>query len=455
MYPLYSFLLVIWGFLSLPIFVYRSWRRNKHIDGLAERFGRLPANLRSDGRRTIWFHACSVGETLSLEPLVEEMHRRFPEMRFVFSTITSTGQAVARQRFERYGAGNTFYFPVDLGSIAGKVLDWIRPAMLVVIDTEIWPNVLRQSRVRRIPVVLANGRISAVSFRHYRRARPLLKRVFQNYRILMMQSEEDAVRIIAMGAPKDKVVVGGNIKFDRDRIEQKETEVIGKSLRADFGLGVLNAPLIVAGSTHPGEEEVLLSVLHSIRETSEFKQTRLLLAPRHPERFDEVAGLAARSGFRVKRRSSPGSGQYEEVFLLDTLGELSSAYRFATIAFVGGTLTNHGGHSIMEPALHSKPIVIGPSMHNFRSIADEFRSRGALRQITAGPENRTVQISQLQEVFVRLLQNPGERDALGRIAFSILESNRGATRRIGDTLASILEHQGLSRVQILDHVEST
>jgi len=262
-----------------------------------------------------------------------------------------------------------------------------------------------------------------------------------------MQSKEDAARIIAMGAPRDKVVVSGNIKFDRDRIDKKEPEAIEKGLRKDFGLGELNAPLIVAGSTHPGEEEVLLRVLRSIRETSEFKQTRLLLVPRHPERFEEVAGLAARSGFRVRRRSSgAGHDRDEEIFLLDTLGELSSAYRFATVAFVGGTLTNHGGHSIMEPALHSRPIVIGPSMHNFRSIADEFRSRGALRQISAGPENRTMQITQLQDVFLQLLQNPGERDALGRIAFSILESNRGATRRISDTLASILEDQGLSRI---------
>ena len=187
MYLLYSLLLVIWGLLLLPFFLYRSWRRKKHLDGFAQRFGNLPAALRPDGRPTIWFHACSVGETLSLEPLVEEMHRRFPEIRLLFSTITPTGQAVARQRFEKYGRGNTFYFPVDLGSIAAKVLDWIRPAILVIIDTEIWPNVLHQSSVRGIPVVLANGRISAASFSCYRRARPLLKKVFQNYTVLMMK----------------------------------------------------------------------------------------------------------------------------------------------------------------------------------------------------------------------------------------------------------------------------
>jgi 3-deoxy-D-manno-octulosonic-acid transferase len=443
-YQLYSFLLVIWGLLLLPFFVYRSWRHNKRIDGLAQRFGTLPSSLRSDGRPAIWFHACSVGETLSLEPLVEEMHRRFPEFRFLFSTITATGQAIARQRFEKYGTGNTFYFPVDFGSTAGKVLDWIRPAMLVIVDTEIWPNVLRQSRIRKIPVVLANGRISGTSSRHYRLARPLLKHVFQNYAILMMQSEEDAARIIAIGAPRDKVVVAGNIKFDRDSIQKKGPEETRRGLETDFGLGALGAPLIVAGSTHPGEEEVLLGVLQSIRETNEFKETRLLLAPRHPERFEEVAALAARSGFRVKRRTG-GSGQKPdaEVFLLDTLGELSASYRFATIAFVGGTLVKHGGHSILEPALHAKPIVIGPSMHNFRSIAEEFRSRGALKQIAAGPENPMMQKKQLREIFLELLRSPQERERSGRMAFSILESNRGATRRISDNLAWILEDQGL------------
>jgi 3-deoxy-D-manno-octulosonic-acid transferase len=439
MYVLYSTLLVAWGILLIPVFLYRAWRYHKYLPGLSQRLGRLPDSLRPDGRATIWFHSCSVGETLSLQPLVHALGQRFPEARFLFSTITETGQQVAAQCFAVYGEGNTFYFPIDLAPVARRVLDWIQPSMMVIVDTEIWPNILRQAHRRGIPIVLANGRISAASFRYYRWAKPFSRRVFRNYRALMMQSAEDSLRIAEMGAPPDRIVVTGNIKFDRDLIGKESDAALARNLEEHFGLGEANAaPLIVAGSTHEGEEQILLDVLHRLRSMPALEETRLLLAPRHPERFDTVAQLAVRSGFEIRRRSDGGgAGRNAPVLVLDTLGELAAAYRFATIVFVGGTLIRHGGHSIMEPALYSKAIVTGPSMENFRQIFDEFLSQGGVRQIRADEKAPGLQVRQLLEVFQRLLQNSEERNALGAAAFSILERNRGAAQRTAERIAAV------------------
>ena len=440
MYLFYSALLVFWGVILLPAFLYKAWRRKKSLPGMPQRFGRLPESLRNSGRATIWFHSCSVGETLSLQPLVQNLHRRFPDARFVFSTITKTGQEIAIQRFSGYGQGNTFYFPIDLASVVRRVLDWIQPSMIVIIDTEIWPNLLNQAKRRGIPVMLANGRISARSFRYYRLARPVLKKVFQNYRALMMQSKEDAARISIMGAPAAKISVTGNIKIDRDPIEENSNDERLRDLELALGLSRINAPLIVAGSTHAGEEQILLEVLRGIRREPGLEQTRLILAPRHPERFSEAALLAEHHGFTIQRRTSGlGNSQGAEVLILDTVGELATVYRFATIAFVGGTLISQGGHSIMEPAMYAKAIVTGRSMDNFRQIAEEFRMQGAIRQISAGQENRNLQIQQLLDVFVQLLQNSKKREEMGRMALSILEMSRGATQRTSETIAAVFE----------------
>ena len=452
MYLLYSILLVFWGILLLPVFLYRAWRHHKYLPGFSQRLGQIPEALNSYGRPTIWFHACSVGETLSLQPLVRFLHQRFPEARFVFSTITQTGQAIAARSFAAYGQGNTFYFPVDLASIIKRVLDRVQPAMIVIIDTEIWPNLVNQAHRRGIPVVLANGRISAASFRYYRWAKPVLRKVFRNYTLLMMQSEEDARRITQIGASPEKLMVTGNIKFDKSLVEQETKESTDRALEADFCSADPKAPLIVAGSTHPGEEEILLEVLRRVRSFPELGQTRLLLAPRHPERFDEVAGLILRSGFTVRRRTDrTGSPDGADILLLDTLGDLAAAYRLATVVFVGGTLIRHGGHSILEPALHSKAIVLGPSMENFRGILEEFQARGGIRQISAGKEDRNLQAEQLTREFVNLLQNTQERESLGKKAFSILEANRGAAQVTADQIAVLFEERQKNATDSTDY----
>jgi 3-deoxy-D-manno-octulosonic-acid transferase len=440
MYLAYSLLLVILGILLIPPFLYKAWRYHKSFPGIAQRLGRLPDTLRSDGRATIWFHSCSVGETLSLQPLAQFLHQRFPNARFLFSTVTQTGQNIAIQRFTIYGKGNTFYFPIDFASIVRRVLNWIQPTAIVIVDTEIWPNLLRQAHRRGIPVILANGRISAGSFRYYRCARPALRRVFSDYRILMMQSEQDAVRISKIGAPAEKILVAGNLKFDCDYIEKDSDRSLSRSFEEDLGAIAANAPLIVAGSTHEGEEQILFDVLQRLRSTPGLEQTRLLLAPRHPERFVEVAQLAVRCGMAVARRTDRfGPDREAPVLLLDTVGELAAVYRFAMVVFIGGTLVRHGGHSIMEPALYSKAIVTGPSMQNFRQIFDEFRLHKGICVIEAGGKDPKLQSRQLLDVFRQLLQNVKERDALGAAARSILERNRGATRRIGERIADIFK----------------
>lgn len=421
-----------------PFFLWNAWRHQKYLPALRQRLGFLPDSLKPDGRPTVWIHSCSVGETLSVAPLAAALAARFPEARFVFSTITKTGQAIAQDRFAKYGVGNTFYFPIDLAWVARRVLDWIQPTMLVTIDTEIWPNVIREARRRNIPVVMTNGRISAQSFQYYKWVQPALGQIFGNYELMMMKSKEDAERVQRMGASPSKILVSGNMKYDRNLVEREVTEAQARALDEALGLTNFDGPLIVAGSTHEDEEATLLDVLARLRKIPTLEHTRLLLVPRHPERFAPVAQLAEKMGWRVKRRSQPTPGE-ADVLILDTLGELSTAYQFATVVFVGGTLIPHGGQSIMEPAVYAKPIVIGPSMLNFPGIIDDFRALGGVAQIEADETDKEAQKRQLTDAFSRLLLDSDARAAMGAAAFSVFEGSQGATQFTVERLAAIFE----------------
>ncbi len=440
MYPLYSFLFGSWVFLMTPYFLYRAWKHQKYLPALRQRRGHLPDTLKSDGRPTIWIHSCSVGETLSVQPLAHALSLRFPQARFVFSTITKTGQAIAQERFAKYGAGNTFYFPIDLASIANRVLDTIKPALFITIDTEIWPNVLHETNKRGVPIVMVNGRISAQSFQYYRWLQPLMGPVFQNYSLFLMKSREDADRLQRMGAPPSKLRVSGNIKYDRNLVEKEVTEAQASALDSALALTAGDAPLLVAGSVHEGEEQTVLDALRRVRQTVGLENTRLLLVPRHPERFAPVALLAERQGWRVKRRSDPTPGDPSaDVLILDALGELATAYQFATVVFVGGTLIPHGGQSIMEPAVYGKAIVVGPSMKNFPQIIDDFIERGGIVQISADQTDKEAQAQQLAGAFVRLLQDSDAREAMGKAAHSVFEGSQGATQYTVDHIAAVFE----------------
>lgn len=435
MYFVYSLLLGIYAALMVPVLLYRAVFKKKPFPGFRERFGRLPHALKNDGRQTLWLHACSVGEALSLQPLIEELIARYPEARIVISTITAGGQAVAREKYAKYVGDGVFYFPVDLPNVVRKVFDTIQPSILVVVDTEIWPNVLRRANQLGIPAVLVNGRISAKSFRTYRHLTPFLAPVLSCFHLLLMKDQVDVDRIVKMGASPSRVRLTGNMKYD----------VSAKAITADqrnaldtaLGITATPGPVIVAGSTHEGEEDALFAALAEIRKREDLSETRLLLAPRHIERAGSVAGLAERCGFTVTRRSAATPVPGADILLLDTLGELATAYWFADVAFVGGTLVPVGGHSIMEPALFGKPTVVGPRMQNFGNLAADFVEEGALAQTTldaTAPGCAT----ELADALAKLLADGAARAAMGSAARSLFERSQGATKLTADAIAEVL-----------------
>lgn len=442
LYRLYSLAFGAWVVLMTPFFLFKAWRHQKYLPALRQRLGKLPETVKFDGRPTIWIHSCSVGETLSVQPLAHALAQRFPQCRFVFSTITKRGQEIAQERFKKYGKGCSFYFPIDLAIIAKRVLDWIQPSLLITIDTEIWPNTLHEAHKRGIPVVMVNGRLSPESFPYYQMAYPMVGQVFENYTLMLMKHQEDSDRAQRLGAPPSKLAVSGNIKYDKDVVEKEVSQIQARELDKSLGLTASDTPIILAGSTHDDEEQTLLEVLRRVRKTPGLEGTRLLIVPRHPERFAAVTALALRCGFNTKRRrDDTRSPAGAEVLILDTIGELAAAYQFATVVFVGGTLIPHGGQSIMEPAVYAKPIVVGPSMKNFPGIVDDFRERGGIAQITATEADKEVQKQQLTAEFVRLLHDPEARYKMGAAARSVFEGSQGATKFTVDKIAAILERK--------------
>jgi len=453
MYLLYSLVLSLLFLALLPYFVYQAARRGKYSGSFKERMGYLPASLRADDRETIWVHAVSVGEFLAARSLITRLRSDFPRARIVASTTTLTGQQLARSHSHLFDAA--LYFPFDWKFSVRRSLDTIKPSVVIILETELWPNFLRECRRRGIGTVLANGRISPRSFRRYQLLGRAFRRAIQDISLLVMQSEADAERARQLGAAADLVRVCGNLKYDQEASES-ETEDSNKQSGTSTGASMIDPfrlsssrHLIVAGSTAPGEEEMLLGALGEIRKHQGLADVQLLLAPRHPERFDEVARLIARSGFAFVRRSesrarsgysvaapdiaqepaidsrgpAPASAdQPVDVMLLDTIGELASVYRFAEVVFVGGSLVPRGGHNIIEPAAFAKPIVVGPHTENFRQIVSDFVSADALVQIDAGDD-----VSLLARALIHLLSDREYARAIGERGRDILKSNRGAT----------------------------
>lgn len=431
MYFIYSLLLALGFLILLPRFLLDASRHGKYVAGFRERWGSL-SPIQDNGRPVIWIHCVSVGETQAARPLVQGLKKRFPQSLIAISTITLTGQNLAREIFKD-DAAKVFYFPFDWRWVVRRTLKAIKPDAVLVMETELWPGFLRECKEQQIPVALVNGRLSAQSFRRYRMIRVFMKRVLSSLRLAIMQTEADAERLQALGMDAGKTLVFGSMKFDAGTMP--ETDSLTTAFRERFRLGA--SPLILAASTHEPEEVLILNSFRQVTERSETKP-RLMIAPRHPERFAEVADLLKTAGLRwVRRTATPeASDGQADVILLDSIGELRSVYSLASIVFVGGSIAKTGGHNVLEPAAVGAPVIVGFHTYNFQSIVETFREAGAIVQLQ--PMSDSATIVELGNTIAELLVNPVRAREIGALAQRLVTENRGATERTLHALDSMI-----------------
>jgi 3-deoxy-D-manno-octulosonic-acid transferase len=420
MYLIYSLFLVCAALVSLPWWLFQMLRLGKYRSGLAERLGFVPARLNDARPGCIWVHAVSVGEVLAVAQLIAELQRKYPDRQVFVSTTTATGQSLARQRL---GENRVFFMPLDFGFTVKPYLNSLKPRMLVLAETEFWPNLLRLARKYGTTVATVNARISDRSFPRYRRFRWFFRRVLGNVDLFLAQTADDAARLRMIGAATERVQVSGNLKFD-------VRPIAGSSLVNGLRSAISkDSPVIVCGSTAEGEEGYVLDAFKAVQR--QFPAAVMVLAPRHPERFEKVAEMIASAGLSLLRRSSwlPAQPITSGIFLLDSVGELAAVYALADIAFVGGSLVPTGGHNILEPAQHGVAIVVGPHTFNFREIVNIFEQGSAIKIADADA---------LAATFLTLLSQPEESARLGRRAKELFAQHAGATRRTLDALAPLL-----------------
>jgi 3-deoxy-D-manno-octulosonic-acid transferase len=423
-YLLYSLVLALGMLLSLPYWLYQILRHGKYRAGFVARMGSVPARLsapRPGASRIIWVHAVSVGEVLAVSGLVEAMRRGFPQHRVLVSTTTDTGQELARKRF---GDENVFYFPMDFAFAIRPYLEALQPELIVLAETEFWPNFLRLAHAGGARIAVVNARVSDRSWPNYRRFRWALQKMLVHIDLFLAQTQPDSLRLQSIGAAAGRVQVSGNLKFDASSPTPPPiVETLRRSLASEPA-----GPVLVCGSTVEGEEPVLLKAFENLRVAH--PRAVMILAPRHPERFDDVAILLQQLGIASHRRSRwAGELLAGGVLLLDSIGELAALYALADVAFVGGSLVPRGGHNIIEPAQHGVPIVTGPYTENFRDIVALFRSRDAVRIVT---------LAELPLTLMQLLADAAERQALGRRAQETMRSQTGATARTMEALKTLL-----------------
>jgi 3-deoxy-D-manno-octulosonic-acid transferase len=403
-----------------PVALTRSLARGAPLN-LRERlgFGHHEPAARPCG----WIHAVSVGEAIAATPVVEALRRTWPALPLVVSTVTETGARVVRERFA--GIARHRYFPLDFPGAVRRVIASIQPAFFVCMETELWPNLLRALATSGVPSMIANGRLSDRSFSRYRLVRGAMRRVLGDITVFAMQSDEDARRMIALGAPPERVVVAGNLKHEPLTDPAGAADLWRRLLGLSAG-----QPVWIAGSTHRGEDEAVLDAHRRAR--AERPGIVLVLAPRHPERVAEVITLVVKSGFPAVRRSELPTRTRDggPIIVLDTIGELAQLYSIADVVFVGGSLVPLGGHNVLEPALRGKPVLFGPHMSNFREAAAILTSGGGGRVVHDADE--------LAAELQRLLGNPGLRAQLGAAAREAAASRHGAARTTLDLVARYL-----------------
>jgi 3-deoxy-D-manno-octulosonic-acid transferase len=424
---LYDILLLLLLPLIVPIHLYRARKRGRPA-ALAERFGFIsPEPAGTSGGGTIWVHAVSVGETIAVKPLLKALKTTWPHRGIVLSNGTETGRAIASTLKE---VDRCIYFPFDYPWAADRLLTAIDPALVIVVETEIWPAFLRRARRRGIPVMLANGRISDRSFGGYQRFAWFFRRVLPDFSAFCMQSAEDGRRIAAIGAPADRVHAAGNLKYDIPAVTV--TPQRQREMRERYGIAA-DVPVLVAGSTHKGEDEPVIAAYRRLLAGG--RELFLVLVPRHPERAPEVAALLGRANLPYRRRSglddSPAPGASGGVLLVDTVGELMACYAAADLVFVGGSLVPTGGHNILEPASLGRPVLFGPHMSNFREIAALVLAAEAGRQVADGDG--------LAAACGELLDDGELCRAMGDRGRRIVAENSGAVERHLQVAAELLD----------------
>jgi 3-deoxy-D-manno-octulosonic-acid transferase len=415
---LYEILLAVYAVICFPVLVIKG----KWHAGFKERFGFLSEDFKDRLRhdKNIWVHAVSVGEVVAIAELIRQLKERLPGYRIVLSTSTRTGHKLATEKFK--DEAEVIWAPVDFRRAVKIFVDAIAPKAYIVAETELWPNLFFQLNRAEAPIIVVNGRISDKSYGSYQAVRWFMRRFLPLVQAFCMQSDEDVERIVRLGAPREKVHNVGNVKFDDLPPES--------SLRLE-NLGFDPADeLWIAGSTHPGEEEIVLNAFKNVR--GRFPGLRLVIAPRHVERAAEVMKLIETLGFAPQKYSQMKTGykSADAVIVIDTIGHLRSLYSLASVVFVGKSFTVPGGHNIVEPAFFGKAVIVGPFMENFRDITAVFKKDHAIVQLDNPGE--------LEGAVSSLLGSPGKRQELGQRARIVIDKYTGATRRSVDFIVLAL-----------------
>lgn len=423
---LYNFFFILFSLAYLPYLIFTG----RYHKDFWQRFGFYPKRIIEllDKKDVIWVHAVSVGEVMASCMLLRELFRKYPDKKLVISTVTKTGNMVAKKYFK--DKAQIIYLPVDISTIVKKTIDKIKPELFIIIETELWPNLITALEERKIPIIVINGRISPKSYKGYMRIRFLIKGILNKITLFSMQNDEYKNRIEAMGAPKEKVIVTGSMKFDAADRNLKRDMINRDAIRSDLNLDE-TSPLFIAGSTHRPEEKIILEVYKEL--LKDIPNLRLLIAPRHIERTGEITRLIRKFGFTPVSFSALKEQTVKNgspVLLLDTMGRLNTLFSIATIVFMGGSLLRKGGQNILEAAQFEKPIIFGPHMFNFKDIAELFLKEDAACRV----KNKF----ELLKTSRLLLNNSQRREKLGSRAKMLVDKNKGATRKNIEQISKIL-----------------
>lgn len=428
MYWIYNILLILYWIGLIPVIIYRLTFEEGFYERIKQSAGYMPESLMAkiEGRRAIWVHAASVGEIVATSPLVKDIKREFPDAVVVVSVVTATGHAMAERIIPE--AEGIIFFPLDLPVLTRRILQTIKPISILLVETEIWPNFLRIAEELEIPVMMVNGRISDRSMKRYRYIKSFTHEMLRSITRFCMQSKFDADYIEQLGAPKEDITVTGNMKYDQTYASVTPEEK--HNLLEEFGFHN-NHPIIVAGSTHKGEEDQIFTMFQHV--LKEYPQARLLIAPREIYRGHDVKDLAKKYGFAGICRSDMTEPVHEgiPVVVLDTIGELGRLYSLGDIVFVGGSLVKTGGHNILEPAAHAKPIIVGPYMFNFKDIFALLSNRNACLAV----KNQ----SELTAKVLELCKNKELAQEMSQNCIALMRENRGATQRNTQEIRKLFE----------------